>query len=320
MHPLVKDADIIHIHWINQGFLSLQGIQKLINTGKPVFCTMHDMWFCTGICHHARECNYYQTQCHDCFYLNKMGKHDLSYRIFHKKKKIYQSGKITFITCSQWLKNRAEKSALFSGQRIFSVPNPIDTALFRPMDQLLCREKFHLPGDKKLILFGAVKISDERKGIHYLIKAVESLSLQPNTDNMELVIFGKSNKDVSELFSLKVNYLNYLSNEQDIVALYNAADVYVSPSLDENLPNTIMEAMSCGTPCVGFRTGGIPEMIDHQKNGYVAAYEDAYDLEKGILWCLENYNSLSAESRKKVESCYSEAIVAKQYIKLYKNS
>jgi len=317
LHLLVKEADIIHIHWINQGFLSLQGLEKLIKTGKPVFCTMHDMWFCTGICHHARECNCYQTQCHDCFYLTKPGHSDLSCQIFKRKKAVYQSGKITFITCSNWLKSRAEKSALLSGQQIFSIPNPIDISVFRPIDKSRCREKFNLPNDKKLILFGAVKISDERKGIHYLVEAVELLSRNTGANTMELVIFGKSNRDLSEIFSLKVNYLDYLSNEEDIVALYNAADVYVTPSLDENLPNTIMESMACGTPCVGFRTGGIPEMIAHQQNGYVAKYEDSGDLAKGILWCLENYSNLTVEARKKVENYYSEEIVAKQYLNLY---
>jgi glycosyltransferase involved in cell wall biosynthesis len=316
-HPSVKEADIIHIHWINQGFLSLSGLQKLFNSGKPVFCTMHDMWFFTGICHHARECNLYQTHCHDCFYLNKPGSHDLSNRVFKQKKELYQSGKITFIACSRWMQSCAGKSALLSGQKIIAVPNPIDTTLFHPMDQSLCRKNLNLPVDKKLILFGAVKISDERKGIHYLNKAIDFLSQATGTSHLELVIFGKSDMDLSKFFALKVNYVNYLSDEKDIIALYNAADVYVTPSLDENLPNTIMEAMACGTPCVGFKTGGIPEMIDHQQNGYVAKYEDPDDFAKGILWCLENYRLLSTDARKKVEKCYSNEVVAKQYINLY---
>jgi len=321
-HPLVKNADIIHLHWINQGFLSLNGLAKLLKMGKPVFWTMHDMWACTGICHHARECDNYQTQCHDCFYFNNPDRRDLSFQCFTKKKTAYQSGKIIFITCSRWLKNNAEKSALLSGQKIFSIPNPIDTSRFKPIDKSLCRKKFNLPTDKKLILFGAVKISDERKGIHYLIKAVEFLSQQPEASNIELVIFGKTNSNLFDIFTLKVNYLDYLSNEEDIIALYNAADVYVTPSLEENLPNTIMESMSCGTPCVGFNIGGIPEMIDHQQNGYVAEYMDAQDMANGIHWVLNEtgYSELSNNARKKAENCYSEEIVVKQYIDLYQQS
>jgi len=320
-HPLMKDADVVHLHWINQGFLSLQGLQKIINLGKPVFCTLHDMWFFTGICHHARECNHYQTQCHTCFYLNKAGQHDLSSQIFNRKKTIVQSGKIVFITCSQWLKNNAEKSALLSGQKIVAVPNPINASLFQPMDKLLCRKKLYLPNDKKLILFGAVNLSDERKGIHYLIQATDFLSTKGKPNEIEIVIFGKSTMDLSAHTAFKINYLNFLSNEDDLVALYNSADVYVTSSLDENLPNTIMESMACGTPCVGFKTGGIPEMIDHRINGYVAEYKNAQDLADGIYWILNeaDYRDLSNNARKKVKTCYSEEIIAKQHIDLYKH-
>jgi glycosyltransferase involved in cell wall biosynthesis len=150
---------------------------------------------------------------------------------------------------------------------------------------------------------------------------VELLSLQNKSDNIELVIFGKSNRDLTNSFALKVNYLNYLSNEEDIVALYNAADVYATSSLDENLPNTIMEAMACGIPCIGFNTGGISEMIDHKKNGYVSEYKNVQDFANGIRWILNeaDYNGLSDNARKKVENCYSEEIVAKQYISLYES-
>ena len=318
-HPLVKEADIIHIHWINQGFLSLRGLEKLIEMRKPIFWTMHDMWACTGICHHARECPNYQTQCHDCFYFIKPGHRDLSHRIFNRKKTIYQSGKIIFITCSHWLKSNAEKSALLSGQKIFSIPNPINTSLFRPMNKSLCRKKFNLPSDKKLILFGAVKISDERKGIHYLIKAIEFLSQKPEANNLELIIFGKSNMNLSKISALKVNYLNFLSNEEDIISMYNTADVYVTPSLEENLPNTIMEAAACGVPCVGFNVGGIPEMIDHKSNGYVAEYKSSEDLANGIYRMLfeADHEQLSQNAGQKAINCYSEKIVAKQYINLY---
>ena len=318
-HPLVKDADIIHLHWINQGFLSLKSIKQLIESGKSIVWTLHDMWAMTGICHHARECNHYQTQCRNCFFLNKPDTHDLSCRIFTRKKGIYQSEKITFITCSRWLKNNAEKSALISGQKIVAIPNPIDTSLFRPMDKSLCRETLNLPKDKKLILFGTVKISDERKGIHYLIKAVELLSQKSEIDNTELVIFGKSNPFLSDISTLKVNYLNFLSNEEEIVALYNAVDVYVTPSLEENLPNTIMEAMACGTPCVGFNIGGIPEMIDHKKNGYISEYKSVEDLANGIYETLfeADYEQLSHNARQKVIDCYSEEVTIKQYVELY---
>ena len=113
--------------------------------------------------------------------------------------------------------------------------------------------------------------------------------------------------------------MNYVSNEKELVDIYNAVDLYVTPSLQENLPNTIVEAMACGIPCVGFQIGGIPQMIDHLHNGYVAHYKSAEDLANGIRWTLTegDYQTLSEEAHRKAESTYSESIVANQYIKVY---
>lgn len=318
-HPIVKDADIIHLHWINQGFLSLKDIRKLIETNKPVVWTMHDMWPCTGICHHARECDNYQTHCQHCFFLKRPAKKDLSYRIFDKKHVVYQSGKLTFIACSNWLKGRAEKSALFAGHSLFSVPNPIDTSRFRPTDKFRCRKDFNLPIDKQLILFGSMKVSDKRKGIDYMIKAAEILSENENSKDIELVIFGQSTIDPTVIFPFKVNYVRFLSNEEDMISLYNAVDIYVTPSLEENLPNTIMEAMACGTPCVGFNTGGIPEMIDHKENGYIAEYKSSEDLAAGILYVLNEagLEKFGVSARKKVTQNYSQDIIAASYVRIY---
>jgi len=126
------------------------------------------------------------------------------------------------------------------------------------------------------------------------------------------------------LNNIPLNYyvLGYLSDVHAIISAYNACDIFVIPSLEDNLPNTIMEAMACGTPCVGFNVGGIPEMIDHKKNGYVAEYKSAEDLANGIRWALSeaDYNQLSQNARQKAVDCYSEEIVAKQYTTLYQTT
>jgi glycosyltransferase involved in cell wall biosynthesis len=278
------------------------------------------MWPCTGICHHARECDNYQEHCGYCFFLKNPKSEDLSYHIFNKKADVYQSKNITFVTCSNWLKKRAEKSALFSGLRLFSVPNPIDTVLFRPMNQMLCREALNLPTDKQLILFGSMKVSDKRKGIDYMVKAAELLSQKEGTKNIELVIFGLSDTDLSGLFPFNVNYIRFLTDENDMISLYNAADVYVTSSLEENLPNTIMEAMTCGTPCIGFNVGGIPEMIDHKINGYIAAYKSAEDLARGIHYVLNEVDlqQFGSAARNKAMQFYSQNKVAERYVEVYK--
>ena len=320
--PEFQAADIIHLHWINQGMLSLNDIRKILLSGKPVVWTMHDMWPCTGICHHARECDKYHQECHHCPYIYKGGgKKDLSNQVFKKKKEIYQSAPVTFVTCSRWLKERAGQSALLNGHTIVDIPNPISTGLFKPQNSLAARNKMELPTDKKLILFGSVKVTDKRKGIDYFVESCKLLAeMHPELkEELGVVVYGKNSEQLKPLIPFQVYALDYISNEKDLVNIYNAVDLYVTPSLEENLPTTIMEAMACGIPCVGFNVGGIPEMIDHLHNGYVAEYKSAEDLANGIIWTLsENeYQSLSEEACRKAASNYSESIVAKKYIDIY---
>jgi glycosyltransferase involved in cell wall biosynthesis len=317
-HPLVKDADIIHLHWINHGFLSLADIKKLIRSGKPVVWTMHDMWPCTGICHHARDCGYYQNQCQSCFFLHSAKKCDLSSRIFSKKKKMIADADITFVGCSHWLSNQAKKSGISSGKQIKTIPNPIDTSIFYPIrDIAASRKELGLPLTKKLLLFGSVNISDKRKGFDYLVKAVDLIK---ENNDIEIITFGQIKKEIKSLFHIPIHFMGYLTEESRINLLYNSVDMFVTPSLEENLPNTIMEAMACGVPCVGFHIGGIPEMIDHKINGYIAKYKDADDLAVGIEWVLENKGSvgLSEACLKKVQENYTEPVVAEKYMNIYK--
>ena len=321
--PEFKQADIIHLHWINQGMLSLKDLKKIFSSGKPVVWTMHDMWPCTGICHHARECHNYHQECHHCPYLYGKGrKKDLANRIFLKKKELYTLAPITFITCSQWLKEQAQQSALLIGHKIYNIPNPINTNLFKPRkNKQEARTLAGLPTDKKLILFGAAKITDKRKGIDYFIESCKVLAEKyPElTQKLGVVVYGKESEQLKSMVPFPVYPLNYISSEKDLVNIYNAVDLYVTPSLEENLPNTIMEAMACGVPCVGFNVGGIPEMIDHLHNGYVADYKSTEDLANGIYWTLSEseYQSLSEEACRKVASSYSESAIAKKYIEIY---
>lgn len=323
--PEFEEADVIHLHWINQGMLSLRDIDKILASGKPVVWTMHDMWPVTGICHHARECRAYQTECHHCPYLQGGGSSkDLSHRIFLKKQRIYRGRRIHFVACSQWLENLARKSALLEGQPVTSIPNPIHVGLFRPGDVREARLRCQLPADKKLILFGSVKITDKRKGIDYLVEACRLLAeRRPQLcEELGVVVFGQHSDELAALLPFKVYSMNFVREEQRLADIYRAVDLYVTPSLEENLPNMIMEAMACGTPCVGFNIGGIPEMIDHLHNGYVAQYKSAEDFAQGIRWCLqpENYGELCAEAVRKAVSHYSEGAIAKRYISLYNNA
>ena len=218
----------------------------------------------------------------------------------------------------------ARKSPLTQGHLVTNIPNGIDTDVFTPMDQAIARECYGLPADKRLLLFGAQRITDERKGFRYLKETCEHLvQCSPEmASQMGIVVLGGDAETVKSALPLPVYTVNYLSNETEIAQLYNAVDLFVTPSLQDNLPNTIVEAMACGTPCVGFDVGGIPEMITHKENGYVADYCDSIDFAQGIAWCLyeDRAIALGAAARATALSTYSESAVAQHYLDIYQSA
>ncbi len=317
-----QEADVIHLSWINQGMLSLKSIRKIIKSGKPIVWTMHDLWPATGICHYARGCNRYASNCGNCPLLpHKGGKHDLSNKVFRRKKELYRNGSIYFVACSKWLERQANKSALFTGLHLTNIPNPIDARVFCPQDKEEARHRVGLPVDKQIILFVSQKVTDERKGMSYFLDAIDKMvALHPEMkENTVIAILGGHSEDVVERLALPAFPLGYVSDEKTIVNVYSSADVFALPSLEDNLPNTIMEAMACGVPSVGFRVGGIPEMIEHERNGYVANYRDADDLAKGLYWVLEeaDQKALKTACLQKVAHNYSQHAVALHYIEVY---
>lgn len=320
--PEFKLADVIHLSWINQGMLSLNSIKKIVNSGKPVVWTMHDIWPATAICHLTLGCNNFKQICRRCKYLPGGGSDkDLSTAVWHKKKRIYEKSDIHFVACSRWLADQARQSQLLRDLHVCAIPNPIDTRVFAPKNKVECAELMSLPANKRLILFAAQRATNVNKGLAYLVEACNMLAQQyPDMkDNAALVVLGgKANQAVAEL-PLPVIPIDYVSDTATLIALYNAVHAFVLPSLSENLPNTIMEAMACGVPCVGFNVGGIPEEIDHRRNGYVARYRDAADLAKGIHWVLfeADYDQLATQAVKKVQANYSQQTVALQYIEVY---
>ena len=320
--PEFTQADVIHLHWINQGMLALKDLKKIVESGKPVVWTMHDMWPFTGICHYSKDCIKYETSCHNCPMIFGGGsKRDLSYQVFRRKKRLYTLSPIVFVGCSKWLASKARKSALLQGHKVTDIPNPINTNLYRPRDTAEARIKAGLPINGKFILFGSFKITDKRKGVDYLIGACNILAEKhPDMVNTTgVVVFGKDSDYIKDRIPFAVYPLDYVSNEHDLVNIYNAVDLLAIPSLEDNLPNTVMEAMACGTPCVGFQVGGIPEMIDHLHNGYVAKYCSYDDFANGLYWTLQEseYQALSDEASRKVANKYSESAIAKKYIDIY---
>lgn len=317
-----KEADIVHLSWINQGMLSLSNIRKILESHKPVVWTMHDLWPASSICHYARGCHGYEAQCGNCQLLPGGGsRNDLSASVWRKKHRMLASHSILFVACSKWLAAEARKSGLLTGQRVISIPNPIDTRVFRKTDKSEARLQAKLPADKKIILFVSQRVTDKRKGMDHFISALNRMveahpELRQTTG---VAILGGQAEELAQSLPLQAYPMGYVNDERKIVSIYNSADLFVLPSLEDNLPNTIMEAMACGVPCVGFNTGGIPEEIDHMSNGYVAEYKNDADLAKGIHWVLQeaDHNLLSQNAQKKVNSAYSQNAVAMKYIEAY---
>jgi glycosyltransferase involved in cell wall biosynthesis len=203
---------------------------------------------------------------------------------------------------------------------VFVIPTPINSEIFKPGDSQSSRRLLNLPYHKKIILFGAMNLKDVRKGFKYLIEALQILNKTNKFHDVELAVFGKLDEKVLSSIPYKVNQLGQLKTDNEIISAYNAADVFVAPSLEDNLPNTIMESLACGKPVVAFGIGGIPDMIDHLENGYLAKARSVDDLAKGINWYFdnqENINKLRFNAREKVVKNYSQEVVAKKYKELY---
>ena len=307
-----READVIHLHWVNQGMLSLKCLRKILDSGKPVVWTMHDMWPFTGVCHHADDCDGWKEHCGNCRLLCK-GRctKDLAFKTFSKKAEIYGSGKIQFVACSRWLEDLARQAPLLKGHGLTQIPNSIDTNFYVPAHRDEARHALNLPLDKPLILFVAAKATDEGKGFPYLREAVRKMS-----HDTAVVVVGRE-AEVAAAGMENAYVFGYVADRDKMRTLYQACDLLAMPTLHDNLPNTIVEALSCGLPCTGFAIGGLPEMISHEKTGYLVKYLDVDDLAKGLDWSLEHRDALSDEARAAAVTNYSEMAVAEAYKKIY---
>lgn len=279
-----SDADVVHLHWITGGMLRLE---ELARVNKPMVWSLHDMWAYTGGCHYDEECDRWRTGCGACPVLGSSKERDLSHRVFQRKLALYArlKDRLTIIGLSNWMADRARESRLMKDLRVVRLPNPIDTDVFKPVDRLAARDILGLPADKPLVLFGAVNATgDPRKGFPHLSEALRSLP----KGSAELAVFGASRPERPPDMGHPIHYLGRLHDDASLCLLYNAADVTVVPSLQENLSNTIVESLACGTPVVAFAIGGNGDMVDHHVNGTLAKAFDPTDLAAGIRWVLEH--------------------------------
>ncbi|HHH35321.1 MAG TPA: glycosyltransferase, partial [Gammaproteobacteria bacterium] len=244
-------------------------------------------------------------------------------RILKKKINHWDNIDLTLVSPSHWLANCARESSVFRHNRIEVIPNGIDTDKYRPIEKKYARRQLGLPLEKNLILFGAQRATgDSRKGFDLLEEAVTRLSTENHQHRTEIVIYGTNNKSKIEKNNIKRHYIGKIDNEKKLVTLYSAADVFVAPSRQDNLPNTVMEALACGTACAAFDIGGMPDMIEHKKNGYLATPYDPADLANGIRWVLsdaDRLDRLEHAARKKVLDEFDINLISKRYIDLYQS-
>lgn len=311
--------DILNLHWVNDGFMR---IETLAGFQQPIVWTLHDMWPFAGGEHYVGESRRY---------IEGYSRHnrppeergpDVNRWVWDRKRKAWSKmTDMVIVTPSYWLADCARKSVLFSGLRVEVLPNGIDHEKFRPQEHRVVRDLLGMPQDKKLLLFGAESAtSDRRKGFHLLTEALKKLEAQGISQHYELIVFGSLSGKSS--FSMKTHYLGNLRDEISMALVFAAVDVFIAPSTEDNLPNTVLEALSCGTPVVAFNSGGIPDMVSHRKNGYLAARFDTSDMARGLTWVLENqerWNRLSEVARSTVEKSFTLSLAAKRYQDLYRH-
>jgi len=313
-----RAPDLVHLHWVNAGFLRIESLRAI---SQPIVWTLHDMWPFTGGCHYTGECQRFEETCGACYQLGSKRERDLSRRIWQRKWNAWKNVNLSIVTPSAWMAREARASSLFRDRRIEVIANGLDLQRFRPVEKETARDLLKLPPGVPLILFGAMdSTSDRRKGFHLLESALESLAKDPAMKGTEVVVFGASKPEKPLKLGFPVHYLGTFRDETSLALVYSAADVFAAPSLEDNLPNTVAEALACGVPVVAFAAGGLPEMVDHESNGYLARPFEPEDLSRGLRWVLEDgarRRALSHEARAKAESAYDAEQCAASHIRLY---
>ncbi|GGB30681.1 MULTISPECIES: glycosyltransferase [Mucilaginibacter] len=322
-HPDVKKADIIHLHWINHGFLDPKHIAEIRKLGKPVVWTFHDSNAFTGGCHVRYTCDHYQQQCGNCPLLINSADDDISHRIWQQKNKAYQQLDFNIIAPSLWMQDSVKKSSLMRSKATSNIPNTLETDVFKPINKKEAKAKAGLPTDKFIFLSGFMPSrKDLHKGTQYLLESMELLRqrLGAETDQIELVVFGNRGTENLPDFPFKTSFLGTINNDEKLALHYAAADAFLIPSLEDNLPYTVMESLSCGTPVIAFTTGGIPDMVRHQYSGFLATYRSSESFTDGMEWIIKHpeKDKLNHQARQTIMDRFSEEVIARKHIEVYR--
>lgn len=311
-----KSSELLHVHWVTDGFLTPELWEWL---DLPVVMTMHDMWAFTGGCHYTSGCQQFTSGCRSCPQLHAPWEHFLARWTWNRKRRGYEKVKPMVISPSRWLADQAGQSELLKDCEIRVIPNVIDLDVFRPSNSLRARKRLNLPLGKKLLLFGAQNpTSDPRKGFSFLHESLMRIKQSGALQDLELVVFGSDRAPEGWPMPFPTHWMGTLDSDHDLAKLYVASDLFVTPSTQENLPNTIVEASACGIPVVAFKVGGIPEMIVHKYSGFLAEPNSSTHLAEGILYCMDRPAAeMGSVARRIAESRYGQSAVD-AHIELYR--
>lgn len=308
-----SNADVLHLHWVAGEMMSIADIARL---NKPIVWTLHDMWTFCGAEHYTDDVRWLEGYRKDNRPAHEAG-FDLNRWTWIRKQKHWRHP-MHMVTPSQWLADCVRDSALMREWPVSVVPNPIDTDRWQQIDQALARKLLGLPQNIPLVLFGALGGGrDPRKGFDLLLKSFAHL--RGDNPALDLVVFGQLAPRNPPDLGFPIHYTGHLHDDLSLRVLYSAADLLVIPSRQDNLPNTGVEAYACGTPVVAFNTGGLPDIVDHKRTGYLAEAFDVVDLAHGIKWVLANAETaaLSKNAREHAIAKFSYPVVARQYKKIY---
>jgi glycosyltransferase involved in cell wall biosynthesis len=315
----IPDCDVVNLHWVVD-FLDYPSFFESLPERKRLVWTLHDMNPFTGGCHYDLGCGRYLTRCHQCPQLHSQEVDDLSTQIWDRKKALFERispDRLHIATPSSWLADEVKRSPLLNRFPVTVIPNGINLEDFAPRNKQSARDVFGIPQQSKVVLFVADGLPLYRKGFGVLVEALERVGQR--MPNVCLVCVGHN--DPPPGLRVPWIHLGYVNNDRLLSNIYSAADVFVIPSFQDNLPNTVLESMACGTPVAGFSVGGIPDMIQHGKTGLLAPPFDALSLGTAITELLKNTErrlTFSANCRRVAVHRYSLARQAVLYYELYK--
>lgn len=317
-----SQSDVVNLHWIAGETISIEEISRI---RKPVVWTLHDMWPFCGAEHYApdepmaRWINGYDSTNREA---GARGL-DINGVVWRRKKRAW-SRPSRVVAPSRWLADCASRSYLMQHWSIYTIPNPIDTAVFKPIEKEVARSLIGLPQHKKIILFGAAGGSaDSRKGFDLLESALRRLSSEVDPQENLCVIVGELEPLRAPTLGLPTRWMGRFCDDYSMAVLYSAADVVVVPSRQDNLPQSGTEAQACGCPVVAFNTSGLPDVVVHRETGYLATPFDVEDLAEGIGWVLEDAeraDRLSCAARERAVRLWSHGVVVPQYLEVYRQA